>query len=301
MSQKDSEKPELCIFVPWTDFDNFWTSRLLLWHNMQCLRSRSTLHVLEEYEKQTEKVLVTYKPFLWTKEKKFYQNNDVHKKTTFATFWPKALTLNKFREWSRTLRQSLKLSTWEPPRLLSKEILATRYPFTSETLLLHSHKFSKKHHEVRHKNIYHRMYVTYNRNPKSMLYFSNNQNHKEIKLTHLQNYVLFSNFLSSFDFWKHLDSFCPNFFANRALFNCTRTFQMPALVAAETFTWKVLRIISRSKQRCLWLSVPRVTAILQILRVCKKFESLFQIKKRSRSCYKIVHRLKILIAIQPNR
>ena len=86
--------------------------------------------------------------------------------------------------------------------------------------------------------------------------------------------------------------------ASRELFNCTKLFHMPALVAAETFTREFPRIIWRNKQRCLWLSVTRFTAFFQILRVRKIFESLFQIRKRSGSFWKIVHRLKILIAIR---
>ena len=62
-----------------------------------------------------------------------------------------------------------------------------------------------------------------------------------------------------FSILKTLRLIVSKLLANEKLFNCTRTFHMPALVASETFTRKFLTIISRNQQRCLWFSVTRVT------------------------------------------
>ena len=140
---------------------------------------------------------------------------------------------------------------------------------------LHSHKFLKKHQAFQQKNLYHRIYVTYNRNPKSILYFSNNQNHNRKKTHNSAKIRPILRLFIQFWFLKTLWLIVSKLLSKRALFNCTRTFHMPALVAAETFTRKFLRSFSRNKQRCLWLSVTRVTAIFQFLRVRKIFESLF--------------------------
>ena len=126
---------------------------------------------------------------------------------------------------------------------------------------LPSHIFSKKHHEVQQKKLYHRAYMTYNWNPKSILDFSNNQNNNRKNFTALRKIRPLLRLFMQFGLLKTLRLIVSKLLAIRALVNCTRTFHITALVAAETLTRKFLIKIIRNKQRCFWHSVTRDNAI----------------------------------------